>query len=336
MIRHPSWNIYAPPAGLPSTLIHDPTRPLVSIVTPSYNQGSFLRATLDSVLGQDYPNIEYWVMDGGSTDETLAVLHDYASDPRLHWCSAPDHGQADAINKGWARCRGEILAWLNSDDTYLPGAIQAQVAVLEARPEVGLVYGDCRYTDAQGNDRGAYIARDFDRRRHLRLPAIPQPTAFLRRSLLEQHGLLNPHLHYALDFELFLRLMWHTHFFYHRRPIATYRLHNASKTVSHYKHSISETLLVVQQTCARHADALPPGEQRRLMSDWLWLGAMDSLDSGSYTDTLAYSLAALSIAPFRPRMMAFLLKCIDRRSHAKTHQTLVHMIRRAEIRASHA
>src|SRR5690606_33014626 len=96
--------------------------PLVSVVTPSYNKGKFIKETIESVLSQDYPNIEYIVMDGGSTDETVDILKSYGD--RIAWISEKDDGQADAVNKGIARARGEIIGWLNSDDTYLPGAVR--------------------------------------------------------------------------------------------------------------------------------------------------------------------------------------------------------------------
>lgn len=102
----PAWAAYAPPEPLPPLQVRDPARPLVSVVTPSLNQGRYLAATLRSVLEQDYPNLEYWVIDGGSQDGTLAVLHTFATDPRLNWLSEPDRGQSDAINKGWGRSRG--------------------------------------------------------------------------------------------------------------------------------------------------------------------------------------------------------------------------------------
>src|SRR4051812_10184477 len=124
------WGNYPLPEQLPAPVIGDPALPLVSIVTPSYNQGRFIRETINSVLSQDYPNVEYWVIDGGSTDETITILREYEHDARFHWISEPDRGQSDAINKGWRRSRGEILAWLNSDDTYLPGAIRAHVQAL--------------------------------------------------------------------------------------------------------------------------------------------------------------------------------------------------------------
>src|SRR5262245_26632601 len=99
--------------------LDDPSLPLVSIVTPSYNQGAFIRETIESVLSQDYPKIEYWVIDGGSTDETIAILKHFEQDPRFHWMSERDQGQSDAVNKGWSRSRGEIFGWLNSDDIYM-------------------------------------------------------------------------------------------------------------------------------------------------------------------------------------------------------------------------
>ncbi len=123
--------------------------PLVSIVTPSFNQVAFLEQTIQSVLSQDYPNLEYWVVDGGSTDGSLAIIQRYA-DQLSGWLSEPDQGQGDAINKGFRRCQGEIVAWLNSDDIYRPGSIRRAVEVLQAHPEVGLAYSDVDSIDPQG------------------------------------------------------------------------------------------------------------------------------------------------------------------------------------------
>jgi glycosyltransferase involved in cell wall biosynthesis len=109
-------------------------KPLVSIVTPSFNQAPFLRRTIESVLGQDYPNLEYIVIDGGSDDGSLAVIQEYA-DRLAYWESIPDKGQTDAINKGFSRATGKYIAWLNSDDIYRPGAVAEAVAYLEAHPE---------------------------------------------------------------------------------------------------------------------------------------------------------------------------------------------------------
>ena len=128
--------------------------PLVSIITPSLNQGRFIRQTITSVLTQDYPNIEYWVVDGGSTDETVAILREYDHDPRFHWISEPDDGQSDAINKGLAHCHGELFSWLNADNVLMPGALQRIAAAYHAATAPTIVYGLARLIDQDGRDIG--------------------------------------------------------------------------------------------------------------------------------------------------------------------------------------
>src|SRR6185295_5815973 len=121
---------------------------------PSYNQGRFIRQTIESVLAQDYPNIEYLVIDGDSSDETVAILREYERDPRFHWISEPDDGQSDAINKGLARCRGELFAWLNADDLLMPGALQHVAAAWRAANQPAILYGLARLIDQDGRDIG--------------------------------------------------------------------------------------------------------------------------------------------------------------------------------------
>ncbi len=135
--------------------------PLVSIVTPSFNQAKFLEQTILSVLEQEYPHLEYIIVDGGSTDGSQDIIQRYAA--RLAWwVSEPDQGQTDAINKGFNRAQGEIYAWLNSDDTYLPGAVLEAVEYLRAHPEAGMVYGDANLTDEKGEIIGRFPARQTD------------------------------------------------------------------------------------------------------------------------------------------------------------------------------
>lgn len=132
--------------------------PLVSIVTPSYNQAQYLEDTIQSVLTQDYPRIEYIVIDGGSTDGSLEIIKKYA-DRISYWVSEKDKGQTDALNKGFAASHGSILAWLNSDDTYRPGAIRAAVEYLSRHPQVGMVYGDLDFIDENGKVVGKFPPR---------------------------------------------------------------------------------------------------------------------------------------------------------------------------------
>ncbi|MCJ7735245.1 MAG: glycosyltransferase, partial [Anaerolineales bacterium] len=133
-------------------------KPLVSIVTPSFNQQQYLEQTIQSVLDQDYPALEYFVVDGGSNDGSIEIIKKY-QDQLSGWISEPDQGQSDAINKGFARSQGEIMAWLNSDDIYLPGAIRSAVAFLQDNPEVGMVYGDTNLIDGTGRKIGDFNAR---------------------------------------------------------------------------------------------------------------------------------------------------------------------------------
>ncbi len=163
--------------------------PLVSIVTPSYNQGAFIEETIRSVLSQDYPRIEYIVVDGGSTDGTLSILRKYGD--HLTWFSEPDKGQSDAINKGFRKSHGEILAWLNSDDIYLPGAVRTAAGYLAVHPEVAMVYGDCHMVDEQGQVVGRSIwIEDFDLMRLVEdLNYIHQPAAFFCRQAFEGVGM---------------------------------------------------------------------------------------------------------------------------------------------------
>ena len=204
--------------------------PLVSIITPSYNQAPFLEETIRSVLEQDYPRLEYIIVDGGSTDGSREIIQRYAH--RLAWwVSEPDRGQTDALNKGFARARGEVFAWLNSDDTYLPGAVSQAVRCIQAHPEAALVYGDADLIDEQGGVLGRFPARQTDLKRMLRGSVhIPQQASFFRGSLWAQVGPLDPSFYFAMDYDLWIRLAKYGIFVYQPQRWANFRLHGAGKT----------------------------------------------------------------------------------------------------------
>ncbi len=205
--------------------------PLVTIVTPSYNQARFLEDTIRSVLSQDYPHIEYIIVDGGSTDGSVDIIRKY-EDRLAWWVSEPDRGQAHAINKGFARARGEIWAWINSDDIYTPHAVREAVAFLEAHPEVGMVYGDALYIDEENRVLGRFPSAQTDYRKLLRgFVHIPQATAFFRADLVREVGFLNENLYYAFDYDLWVRLARRAALRYVPRHWAYFRIHLDSKTI---------------------------------------------------------------------------------------------------------
>jgi glycosyltransferase involved in cell wall biosynthesis len=207
------------------------SEPRVSIVTPSLNQGQFIRATIESVLSQTYPNIEYFVVDGGSTDGTLDILREYGT--RIRWSSEPDSGQTNAINKGLQQARGEIVAYLNSDDVLLPDAVETVVHYLRAHPECDLVYGDAEIVDASGRVIGSYPTADYTFERLMQNCCICQPAAYWRAGVADRVGPLDESLHYAMDFDYWIRVDRSGFEIHHLpRTIAQSREHEHAKTLT--------------------------------------------------------------------------------------------------------
>ena len=202
--------------------------PLVSIVTPSYNQGRFLEATLRSVLEQDYPNIEYLVVDGASTDDSVDIIRRYA-DRLTWWVSERDAGQSEAINKGLRRARGEIVGWLNSDDVYLPGAVSAAVAAFRSSPATAVVYGDALAIDAEGRSFNLMHLRQYSLVDLMAFNIICQPATFMRRSVLEQVGYLNPACQLLMDNLLWMNMARVAPLVYVPQTWAAARYHDQAK-----------------------------------------------------------------------------------------------------------
>jgi glycosyltransferase involved in cell wall biosynthesis len=219
-------------------------QPLVSIITPSFNQAEYLEETIRSVLSQDYPAVEYIVVDGGSTDGSLAILERYRSD-LASVLSEPDLGQTDAINKGFQLASGDVFAWLNSDDTYLPGAISRAVQVLGERPELGMVYGNAFYVNDQGTRVARYPAgqTDYDGLRR-GINTIPQQAMFFRSILWRMVGPLDPTFYYAMDYDLWVRVAAVTPIHFQNDYWANFRLHSASKSLTEARRCWPEMIRV--------------------------------------------------------------------------------------------
>jgi glycosyltransferase involved in cell wall biosynthesis len=204
--------------------------PKVSIVTPSFNQADYLEATMRSVLDQGYPNLEYIVIDGGSTDGSVDIINRFR-DRLSYWVSEPDSGQTEAINKGFDQASGEIFAWLNSDDLYKPGAIHEAVETFNQHPETGMIYGDADFIDPEGKWLGTFSAAQTNYQRLRRgYVHIPQQASFFRGRLWKMVGPLDPTFYFAMDYDLWVRLAAISPIRYVPRTWAAFRLHSDAKT----------------------------------------------------------------------------------------------------------
>ena len=202
----------------------------IAVVTPSFNQGQFIERTIDSVLAQDLPGVDYFVIDGGSTDETVDILR--RKGQRLRWVSEKDGGQACAVNKGIHAATGDIIGWLNSDDIYYPGALRAVVDYFTAHPECDLVFGNANHIDEHDKVIEPYPTEDWNVQRLEEVCFLCQPSVFFRRRLVAAHGALDERLQYCMDYEYWLRLAKNG-VRADRLPqcLAGSRLHQATKTL---------------------------------------------------------------------------------------------------------
>lgn len=209
-----------------------------SVITPSFNQGQFIERTIESVLTQPGVNLEYVVCDGGSNDETVSILKHYQD--RLRWVSAPDDGQADAVNQGLTMTTGDIIAWLNSDDVYYPEALSKVASVFKANPELQVVYGNADWIDDCDRVLKSFPTEPWRYSRLKEACFLCQPAVFFRRSLVERYSGLDKTLQYCMDYELWLRFGKYTDFYFLPEKLAGSRMYASNKTMG--------------QTLAAHAE----------------------------------------------------------------------------------
>ena len=274
---------------------------LVSIITPSFNQAAFLEQTIRSVLLQEGVEIEYCVVDGASTDGSAEIIQRYAAQnvERLSWwVSEPDRGQADAINKGFRHARGDIIAWLNSDDLYLPGAVQKAVSALQDDPSLGLVYGDAITIDEAGHPLNRLSFGNWSLPDLLAFRIICQPAVFMRRSILEQAGYLDPSYHYMLDHQLWIRMGRLAPIGHIREILGVARQHAGAKNVKQASGFSRET-----QRCLEWIQTQPDlaailkNDRRRILAGAYRLEARYYLDGGEPGTALSYYAKSLWYGP---------------------------------------
>lgn len=216
-----------------------------SIITPSYNQAKYIEKTIKSVLQQNYKNFEHIIMDAESNDSTVEILKKY---PHLKWISEKDEGQANAINKGFAKADGDIFAWINSDDFYDKNAFAIVAEHFNNNPDSKFVYGDITYVDKKGSVVKINSGKNLSYEKLLINPdIIRQPSCFWRRELFEECGSLDENLYLVMDLDLFLRFGRKTDLHYINQNLSFYRVYSETKTLSNQKKQISEILKVVKK-----------------------------------------------------------------------------------------
>lgn len=242
---------------IPGTMIEGKPWPKISIVTPSYNQAQFLEETIRSVLLQGYPKLEYIIMDGGSKDGSVDIIRKYEQ-WLSSWVSEPDNGQSDAINKGWSMAGGEILAWLNSDDTYEMNALKTAAEFLTNHAEVDMVYGDCSIINENSIFEKKCPTIDFDLGSLVcNIWFIPQQSSFIRRKVVKSVGEIRTDLHLVMDWELWLRIaMKEFKIYYLPHTLANFRIWVNAKTSSQSVRSGEEKIKVLNNYFET-ADILP-------------------------------------------------------------------------------
>lgn len=273
--------------------------PRVSIVTPSYNQAAFIEQTLCSVLDQGYPNLEYLVVDGASQDGSVEIIRKYA-DRLAWWVSEPDHGQAEAINKGFAHASGEIVGWVNSDDLYLPGCVASAVSALQEDSGLVMVFGDMAAMDSDGVVINLLRSKNWGLDDLMCFEILNQPAVFMRREALETAGFLETRFHYMLDHHLWLRLVQLGEICHIPEIWAAARFHAGAKNVAQTYGFSRDAFTIVDwmQEQPKLAERFPH-LKRKIFAGLYCLDAFYLLNGGDARSALRSYLRAFSASPLR-------------------------------------
>ena len=270
----------------------------ISLVMPSFNQRQYLESAIASVINQRYENLEYILMDGGSTDDSLSIIKKY-EEHFAYWQSRQDGGQADAINTGWKMATGDLLCWLNSDDYLHEGALQTVADAAAENPNALVLVGDCQVVDIEGSIKSVKSPKDFTKETLLQGRSFPQPSVFIRKEVLEMVGFLDHRLHFALDWAYFLKVLWsiETPALYIPQVLSTSREYEGTKTRTGQSAKGDERRQVLH---TYFTEGVIP-DSRRLrnvgMSGTYWVQGMDQFLGGSYLASVLSFLQATYYSP---------------------------------------
>ena len=261
-------------------------KPLVTVISPSYNQVNFLEQAIQSVLNQDYPNIEYIIVDGGSTDGSAEVIKKYETQ-LAWWVSERDQGQADAFNKGLQHANGKYIGWLNSDDLYLPHSISEAIELLENNQELAFVFSDVKSIDQNGKTTNIMKYGEWNVLDLMQFKIIGQPAVFMRRDLLIRVGGLDTSYHFLLDHHLWLKLASNAPIKYSKRSLwAAARFHADAKNIAQAERFGEEAYRLVEwmeKTPALNKKFLD--NQNKILAGAHRMDARYLLDGGQYNES---------------------------------------------------
>ena len=271
--------------------------PLVSIITPSFNKGPYIEETILSIRNQTYKNIEHIVIDAKSTDDTISILERYTG--ILKWISEPDRGQSDAINKGWRMAKGDIIAYLNADDTYLPDAVEAAVAFFERNPDIHMVYGDGIITDELGHFPQTIQSGEFSLKKLVFCQnTIFQPSVFFRKDVFENIGEVDMNLHLAMDLDYWLRIALVYRIGYLPKPLSVAKIYRDAKSTAFMFRYVIEYEHILEKVFASASDSHEIQQYRKDVYTFIFTkGGLDYLHAMMVTDGIRYLWKAFRINP---------------------------------------